>query len=37
VERNDWYTQMKELKEYFKDLNGEIITIEIPQESKSTP
>jgi hypothetical protein len=22
IERNDWYTQMEELKEYFKDLNG---------------
>jgi hypothetical protein len=30
IERKDWYIQIEELKEYFKDLNNEIITIETP-------
>jgi hypothetical protein len=36
-ERNDWYTQIEELKEYFRDLNNEIITIEVPQNQIPTP
>jgi hypothetical protein len=36
-ERNDWYSQKEELKLYFKDLNGEIITMDVPQNSIPTP
>jgi hypothetical protein len=32
IERNDSYTQIEELKEYFRDLNDETITIEISQK-----
>jgi hypothetical protein len=31
IERNDWYTQMEDLKIYYKDLYNETITIEIPE------
>jgi hypothetical protein len=37
IERNDSYVQIEELKEYFKDLNNETITIEIPQKQIPTP
>jgi hypothetical protein len=37
IERNDWYSQMEELKIYFKDLNGEVINIEVPQSPIPTP
>jgi hypothetical protein len=31
IERNDWYSQMKDLKEYCRELYNETITIEIPE------
>jgi hypothetical protein len=37
IEINDWYAHIEELKEYFKDLNNEMITTEIPQKQISTP
>jgi hypothetical protein len=37
IERNDSYIQIEEPKEYFKDLNNETITIEIPQKQIPTP
>jgi hypothetical protein len=37
IERNDWYSQMEELEIYFKDLNGEAITIEVSQSPIPTP
>jgi hypothetical protein len=37
IEMDDWYSQMEELKTYLKDLNGEVITIEVSQCSVPTP
>jgi hypothetical protein len=31
IEKNDWYSQMNDLKEYYKELYDEVITIEIPE------
>jgi DNA mismatch repair ATPase MutL len=36
IERNDWHIQMEELNEYFRGLNNETITIEIPQKQIPT-
>jgi hypothetical protein len=31
MERNDWYSQMNNLKEYYRELYNETVTIEIPE------
>jgi hypothetical protein len=37
IERNDWYAQIEELKEYFRDLSNGTITIEIPEVQLPIP
>jgi hypothetical protein len=31
IEKNDWYSQTNDLKEYYKELYNEVITIEISE------
>jgi hypothetical protein len=37
IERNDWYTQMEDLKISYRDLYNETTTIEIPEVKFHTP
>jgi hypothetical protein len=36
-ERKEWYEQIREIKEYYKQIKGEELNVELPETSRSQP